>query len=89
MENKKTIPEEGVACGLSKAPCCTDAKLETIGTQEKYKPHTWYWVTDPREGDTWYPIYITEVYWMMDGKPNYDFTDLEDLLIEEAMLPTE
>jgi len=47
----------------------------------------WYWITDPREGDVWYPIFAqsTEFY-MMDGK-TLPVTDLDGLTVVEAAMP--
>lgn len=49
----------------------------------------WYWVTSLSEGDVWYPINIQEVYWIMDGNIDYDFSKLSDLTIKRAVLPGE
>ena len=48
---------------------------------------TWYWITDPREGDTWYPIFAqsTKVY-IMDGK-QYPASNLKELTVVKAEMP--
>ncbi|MCK5133203.1 MAG: hypothetical protein KAR40_13760, partial [Candidatus Sabulitectum sp.] len=52
-----------------------------------YKPG-WYWMTCVSEGDTWYPIYINEKYYLMDGKPRYELDDLKNMIVKPAIMPT-
>lgn len=47
----------------------------------------WYWITAHSEGDIWYPVYVSEVYYMMDGKSRRDFNELAHLVVKKAVLP--
>ena len=49
--------------------------------------NTWYWFTDPREGDTWYPIYImSNSEYMLDGMA-WSISELKNLTVEKAVMP--
>jgi hypothetical protein len=48
---------------------------------------TWYWVSDPREGDIFYPVYVNETgHVVMDGKHN-DPKNIKGLTIDKAVMP--
>jgi hypothetical protein len=57
------------------------------GLKMKIEYGKWYWITDPREGDVWYPIFAqsTEFY-MLDGDSR-PVTELNDLRVIEAIMP--
>jgi len=49
----------------------------------------WYWITDPREGDVWYPIFAQSTeYYMLDGDSR-PVTELKDLRVVEAIMPVD
>ena len=49
--------------------------------------NTWYWVTDPREGDVWSPVYVNSNFeYMLDGNP-HPILELKSLTIVKAIMP--
>lgn len=49
--------------------------------------NTWYWITDPREGDVWYPVYVnSEFEYLLDGVA-HDVLELKSLLVKKAIMP--
>jgi len=52
---------------------------------EKYK-EGWYWITNPQEGDVWYPIFIREHDFLLDGKSR-PLSQLLCLIVKPAIMP--
>ena len=48
---------------------------------------TWYWVTDPREGDVWYPVYVNSNFeYLLDGVA-FSVLELKVLTVVKAVMP--
>jgi len=45
-----------------------------------------YWVTHLSEGDVWYPIYIRDSDFLLDGKSR-KLSGLENLVVRKAVMP--
>jgi len=55
----------------------------------KLEKDAWYWISDPNEGDIFYPIQaVDETYVRMDEK-HYHKKDIEGLTINKAILPND
>ena len=50
--------------------------------------NTWYWITDPREGDVWHPVYVSDNFtYILEGKAR-DVLELKYLTTIKAVMPT-
>ena len=53
------------------------------------KADTWYWVSDPNEGDIFYPVLgVDESHVVMDSKA-YHVKNLSGLIVTKAVMPGE
>ena len=47
----------------------------------------WYWFTDPREGDVWYPCYVMESGQIRVDGWDQDPKLFKDLIFRKAVMP--
>ncbi len=59
---------------------------KSVATNRQGYTLGWNWITHPHEGDIWYPVWINETYFLMDGKPR-NLDDLGQLIIKPAVIP--
>ena len=54
------------------------------------EPDTWYWVSDFREGDIFYPIYVNDAGSVfVDREKMDDLSGIENFTWNKAVMPNE
>ena len=54
--------------------------------EREYEANNWYWVTDPREGDVWHPVFVREKDVLWDGN-SWDLHIMTQLLVVKSVMP--
>lgn len=53
----------------------------------KLEYDTWYWVSDPREGDIWFPVFVNSNFeYVLDGEFR-SILELKELTVYKAIMP--
>ena len=53
---------------------------------QSYEINAWCWITHPQEGDVWYPVFIRDTDYLLDGE-DHPIEELDSLIVKKAALP--